>query len=168
MNYLAVLSPLVLAADLLLLLWGEVVGNVEGLADLLWGLSLDHIGDGLAADVKESLDVKIIGGKDDLKEHLLVDLHELLIPLLDIGGLLAGVGIILGVSWWVAAVMLAPLEDLSQNGLVHLREGLIHVVYAGRFWLVATYVWNRDTSGEFTHVLKHVGDKDRARGDRGV
>lgn len=33
---LAILSPLVLTSDLLLLLWGEVVGNVEGLADLFW------------------------------------------------------------------------------------------------------------------------------------
>lgn len=29
--------------------------------------------------------------QNDLKQHLLIDLHELLIPLIDVGGLAAGV-----------------------------------------------------------------------------
>lgn len=56
-----VLSPLVLAADLFLLLGGEVVGDVERLANLLWGLALDHVGNGLATDVKEGLDIEVVG-----------------------------------------------------------------------------------------------------------
>ena len=32
--------------------------------------------------------------QDNLKEHLLVDLHELLIPLFDVGGALPRVGVI--------------------------------------------------------------------------
>ena len=48
---LSVLGPLVLAADLLLLLGGEVVGDIERLPDLLGGLALDHVGDCLAAHV---------------------------------------------------------------------------------------------------------------------
>ena len=59
---LTVLGPLVLTADLLLLLGGEVVGDVEGLADFLRRLSLDHVGDSLATNVKEGLDVKVVGG----------------------------------------------------------------------------------------------------------
>lgn len=59
---LAVLGPLVLAADLLLLLGGEVVLDVERLADLLGRLALDHVGDGFAADVEEGLDVEVVGG----------------------------------------------------------------------------------------------------------
>jgi len=59
---LTILSPLVLAADLLLLLRSEVVGDIEGLADLLRGLALDHVGDGLAANIKKRLDVEIVGG----------------------------------------------------------------------------------------------------------
>lgn len=59
--YLAVLSPLVLAADLVLLLRREVILDVEGLADLLWRLALDHVGDGLAADIEKSLDVEVVG-----------------------------------------------------------------------------------------------------------
>jgi hypothetical protein len=91
---LAVLGPLVLAADLVLLLGSEVVLNVERLANLLGGLALDHVGHSLAADIEESLDVHVVGGEDDLEEHLLVDLHELLVPLFNVRGLLAGVGVI--------------------------------------------------------------------------
>jgi len=46
---------------LLLLLWSEIVRDVERLADLLWRLALDHVGDSLAANIKESLDVKVVG-----------------------------------------------------------------------------------------------------------
>ena len=59
---LTVLGPLVLTADLFLLLGGEVIGDVEGLANLLGGLALDHVGDSLAANIKESLDVEVVGG----------------------------------------------------------------------------------------------------------
>lgn len=58
---LAVLGPLVLTADLLLLLWCEVVGNVKGFSDLLWRFSLDHVCDCLAANIKEGLDVEVVG-----------------------------------------------------------------------------------------------------------
>jgi hypothetical protein len=58
---LAILGPLVLAADLLLFLGSEVVGDVEGLTDLLWGFALDHVGDSLASHIKEGLDVEVVG-----------------------------------------------------------------------------------------------------------
>ena len=54
---LTVLSPLVLAADLLLLLGGEVVGDVECLSDLLRRLSLNHVCDSLASYIQQRLDV---------------------------------------------------------------------------------------------------------------
>ena len=56
------LGPFVLAADLVLLLRSEIILDVEGLADLLWGLALDHVGDGFAADVKEGLNIQVVGG----------------------------------------------------------------------------------------------------------
>ena len=59
---LAVLGPLVLAADLVLLLRREVVLDVERLPDLVWGLALDHVGDGLTADIEEGFDIKVVGG----------------------------------------------------------------------------------------------------------
>lgn len=59
---LTILSPLILAADLLLLFRSEVVGDVKGLSDFLWGLALDHVGDSLAADIEERLDIEIVRG----------------------------------------------------------------------------------------------------------
>ena len=87
------LAPLVLPADLLLLGRGEVVLDVESLPDLLrslaWEwiydvlplptvllLTLDHVGDGLAADVEQPLDVEVIGGQDQLEQGALVHLAE--------------------------------------------------------------------------------------------
>jgi hypothetical protein len=62
--------------------------------------------------------------EDNLKEHLLVDLHELLIPLIDVGGLLARVGIVIVDGGRIIAVVLAPLNHLSQDRLVDLAGGL--------------------------------------------
>jgi hypothetical protein len=118
---LAVLGPLVLATDLVLLLGSEVVLNVEGLTDLLRRLALDHVRDGLAADVKKSLDVHVVGREDDLEEHLLVDLHELLVPLLNVGGLLAGIGVVILGRRGVVLVLGAPLEDLLKDVLGDLE-----------------------------------------------
>jgi hypothetical protein len=53
--------------------------------------------------------------QDDLKEHLLVNLHKLLIPLLDICGLFAGVGIIVNGGRWIILVVLAPFNDLLKD-----------------------------------------------------
>jgi hypothetical protein len=117
---LSVLGPLVLAADLVLLLRCEVVLDVECLADLVGGLALDHIGNGLAADVEQSLDIEVVGGKDDLEEHLLVYLHKLLVPLVNVGRLLARVGVVILGSRRVLAVLLAPLEHLLHDGFVDL------------------------------------------------
>ena len=55
------LGPLVFTANLILLFGCEVVLDIESLANLFGGLALDHIGDSLAADVKESFDVKVVG-----------------------------------------------------------------------------------------------------------
>ena len=120
---LAVLSPLVLAADLLLLLRREIVLDVEGLANLLRRLALDHVGHRLAADIKQSLDVHVVCREDDLEQHLLVDLHKLLVPVLDVCGLLAGVGVIVLGRRGVVLVVAAPLEDLAENRLGDLRGG---------------------------------------------
>lgn len=119
---LSILGPLVLAANLLLLLRRKVVGDVEGFANLLGRLALDHVGHGLAADIKQRLNVQVVGCEDDLKEHLLVDLHELLIPLLNLGGSLASIGLFLIGGGGVATVMLAPLDHLAQNRLGNLYD----------------------------------------------
>jgi hypothetical protein len=59
--HLSVLSPLVLTADLLLLLRCEIIRDVECLADLLGRLALDHVRDRLAANIQQRLDVEIVG-----------------------------------------------------------------------------------------------------------
>lgn len=56
------LGPLVFATDLVLLLGGKIVRDIERLANLLGGLVLDHVGDRLAANIEKGFDVKIICG----------------------------------------------------------------------------------------------------------
>jgi hypothetical protein len=58
--------------------------------------------------------------ENDLKEHFLIDLHELLIPLLNIGGLLARIGVIVGGGLWIGLVVLAPFDNLLEDRLVDL------------------------------------------------
>lgn len=59
---LTVFRPLVLTANLLLLLTRKVVRDVKGLTDLLWRLALDHVRHSLAPDVEEGLDIEVVGG----------------------------------------------------------------------------------------------------------
>jgi hypothetical protein len=49
-----------LAADLVLLLGSEIILDVEGLADLLRGLALDHVSDGLAEMLFEIILVRFV------------------------------------------------------------------------------------------------------------
>lgn len=56
------LSPLILATDLVLFFGGEIVLDIEGLADLLGRLALDHVCDSLAADIEQGLDIEVVGG----------------------------------------------------------------------------------------------------------
>src|SRR5690606_41514593 len=62
--------------------------------------------------------------KDDLKQHLLVDLHVLLVPLVDIGILLAGIIVIVRSWCGIALVMVTPLNDLAENSLIDLDSTL--------------------------------------------
>lgn len=70
--------------------------------------------------------------EDDLKEHLLVDLHELLIPLLNIGGLLTSVGLVVLGLGRIVTVVVAPLYDLAEDGLVDLDNDMSDMVKSGR------------------------------------
>lgn len=73
----------------------------------------------LAAHVEEGLDVEVIGGQDDLKEHLLVHIDEFLIPITDISGSLAILLSFVGGRWGVRSVMTTVLEDLEAKGRAH-------------------------------------------------
>lgn len=46
---------------MIFLLGCEIVLDVEGFADLLWRLALDHISDGLATDIEKRLDIEVVG-----------------------------------------------------------------------------------------------------------
>jgi hypothetical protein len=59
--------------------------------------------------------------QNDLEEHFLVDLHKLLVPLLDIGRLLASIRLLVLSLGRVVAVVLAPFDDFAENSLVDLR-----------------------------------------------
>jgi hypothetical protein len=58
--------------------------------------------------------------EDDLEEHLLVDLHELLVPLINVGRLLTRVRVVVLGGWGVVLVVVAPLENLLHDGLIDL------------------------------------------------
>ena len=61
------------------------------------------------------LDVEVVGSKDNLKQHLLVDVDELLVPLADVSRPLAGLVLaLIGIRRreGLAAMVLAVLEDL--------------------------------------------------------
>lgn len=79
----------------LLLLGVEVLLDVGSLANLLERQVSKHDCDGLAAGVKEAFDIHVVGSLNDLKQHLLVNLHEPLVPLIDISGLLVGISILI-------------------------------------------------------------------------
>ena len=93
------LSPLVLLHDLCLFLWGEIVLDVEELADLWDGAVLYQTGNLGAGKLEERLDIEVVGCQDELEKDLLVQVHELGVPgggdvaqvvgsqrLLDLGG----------------------------------------------------------------------------------
>lgn len=58
---LTILSPFVFTFDLSLILGSEVVLDVEGLSNLLRGLTFDHVRHGFASDIQQGLDIEIIG-----------------------------------------------------------------------------------------------------------
>lgn len=59
--------------------------------------------------------------QNDLEKHFLVDLHELLVPLLDVCGLLAVLALLFVAGEGVVAVVLTVLDDLAKNSLVDLE-----------------------------------------------
>lgn len=51
----------------------------------------------------------------------MVDLHELLVPLLNVCSLLAGIGLVVLGLRGIVAVVLAPLDDFAEDSFVYLR-----------------------------------------------
>lgn len=103
--------------------------------------------------------------EDNLKEHFLVNLHELLIPLFNICRLLAGVGLVVLLLDGVVAVVLAPFDNFAEDSFVDLGRLLAAVerVMEGR---LVTHVGDGDgvvlLDTVVTNVLEHVLDKHGA------
>jgi hypothetical protein len=108
--------------------------------------------------------------KDDFKQHLLIDLHKLLVPLFDISRLLAGVGIVVLCLEGIVAVMIAPLNHLAKNGLVHLKN-YMSVVKKSSIE-ESTYVRDRNRvlsiDTLITDVFQHVLDQHGSLGNNAV
>lgn len=88
--------------------------------------------------------------QDDLEQHFLVDLHELLIPLINVGGLLARVGVVIGGRRGIGAVLDTPLDDFAEDWFVDIRDG------------------NGFCHDAISKILHHVLDQDRSLSDIAV
>jgi hypothetical protein len=109
--------------------------------------------------------------QDDLKEHLLVNLHELLVPLLDVGGLLAGVGVVVLRRLRVVLVVFAPFDDLLEDRFIHLGGDALATAGSGKgrhdVLGMCAYVGDGDSSRDrlLSEILHHVLDQHGALGD---
>lgn len=99
--------------------------------------------------------------QDDLKQHLLVDLHEFLVPLIDIGRL-AAVVVLVAHGRGVVLVVVAPLDDLLQDGLVDLFT--ISAAADRRHREKRTDVGNGNRLAGVAKIFEHVLDQDGAFG----
>lgn len=67
--------------------------------------------------------------QDDLEQHLLINLHELLVPLVDIGGLATGIIVVMGARR-VVLMVVAPLNNLVQDRRIDLFESCQSFLFA--------------------------------------
>ena len=67
-------KPGVFLADLFFFGWCEVVFNVKGLANFVWSLSFDHIGNSLACNIQQTANVQVVGCQNQFKKSSLIDL----------------------------------------------------------------------------------------------
>lgn len=66
----------------------------------------------LASNVEKRLDVEVIGGKDYLEEHLLINIDELLVPFGDVCRPLSRLFGVFSAWCGVSSVVLAVLQNL--------------------------------------------------------
>merc|ERR1711970_663712 len=110
---LSFLAPCVLLADLFLLLWCEVVLDIEPSANLLRCFALlDVVRDSFAREVEQGLDVEVVSRQDEREQRVVVNLDELSVP----GVLLLLLGLL------VLVVVGAVLEDELQDVALHSWE----------------------------------------------
>lgn len=106
----------------------------------------------LAANVKQALDVKVVGREDNFKEHLLIDLDELGIPLRDVGRTAAHLIRVVRRHRRVVAVVATVLEHLRQLGPTRVRS-----THLGQH--TRRHVRQRDRLIRLANILNHLLDQ---------
>ena len=106
--------------DMLLLLFGEVILDVEVIPDLIHGPLLDDVGNGLAGGEQEVRHVHEVGGVDELEQSRLVHVEELLVKVADV--VRPVLGLVISGGRGVVLVLLSPLEKSLKIGGVYLGQ----------------------------------------------
>ena len=110
-TFLLLFAPFVLLANLLFFSRGKIILDVECLTNFLRSFAFDHVGNSLASNIQQALNVQIIGSQNELKKGSLINFEEIRVPRTDIVGSLLLVFVIL--RWWrVIFVVGGPLNDL--------------------------------------------------------
>jgi hypothetical protein len=76
-------APLIFFSNLCFLCGGEIINNSEMLSDFFRSFPFDHAGDCGTGEVKKWFDVHVVGCRDELKKHFLININESCIPLLN-------------------------------------------------------------------------------------
>lgn len=114
------LNPTVLTLDLLFLIRGEVVLDVEHRPDLLGSLSPNHESNRLARQVKQRFVVQEVGGQNEFEKLVLWNLHKVGVPPSDF--LTALLLHLLFRKRRVILVVLAVFNDLVKDRSRHVTE----------------------------------------------
>lgn len=118
----SIFVPLVFFAGLVFFTDREVSFDVEGLADLVRGFTLDHVGDRLATNFQKLFDIHVICSTDEIVEFHVVNLEKFDIPIADVfAARFLLVRILIGNSW-VILVVNAPLDHFLQSLGAYLRQ----------------------------------------------
>ncbi|GMT17412.1 hypothetical protein PFISCL1PPCAC_8708, partial [Pristionchus fissidentatus] len=123
-----VLAPSILLSDLFLFLGSKIVLDVEMLANFIGGLSLQHIGDSLAAIVEKPLDVHVVGSENERKKHRLLHIEERLIPLGNVIRSLLFLLLLFFITGRVFSMLFAPRNNHLQSSSVNIGKRNGHLI----------------------------------------
>ena len=124
---LRLFTPLVFVAHLRFFLGRKIVLDVEGGANVLRGLSLDHARHRGTGEIQEGLDVEVVGGEDQFKEEDLFDIDKIGVPLLDHVLHVLRLEGLFDFRHGLGEVVFAELEDLLEDLRLDVGEGELDV-----------------------------------------
>jgi hypothetical protein len=146
-------APFIFFANLLFLLGGEIVFNVELLPNLLRRFALDHVGDSFATQIEQRLNIQVVGGQSNFKQGRLINnlgVEKSFIPLDNIVGaflIFTLLGLVL-VGRHLIGVRVVPLGPFDHF-----------------FQSVALNIGQRNGAGLVTEILDHIFDSGRHLGN---